>query len=107
MSRLCATVLIMEAIVIGLSIPVAIQIDHAPPSSAGLAGGLAAAAAVLFAALARAALPATLIGGSVLQVYVILSGVIVPVMFFLGALFAALWVLGIWLARRVERISQQ
>ena len=35
--RLCMTVLIMEAIVIGLVIPVAIQIDHLAPGSAGAA----------------------------------------------------------------------
>jgi hypothetical protein len=103
MKRLCATVLIMEAIVIGLSIPVAIQIDHLSPGSAGLAGGIAAGGAVLLALLARRVLTATLVGGSVLQVYVIVSGVIVPVMYFLGAIFAALWVVGILLGRRIER----
>ncbi|HEY1621109.1 MAG TPA: DUF4233 domain-containing protein [Streptosporangiaceae bacterium] len=103
MKRLCATVLIMEAIVIGLSIPVAIQIDHLPPGSAGLAGGIAAGGAVLLALLARPVLTATLVGGSLLQVYVIVSGVIVPVMYFLGAIFAALWVIGILLGRRIER----
>ena len=58
---------------------------------------------MLFAILARPLLPATLIGGSVLQVFVIASGVIVPVMYFLGAIFALLWVVGIWLGRRIER----
>ena len=60
--------LIIEAIVIGLAIPVAVQIDHLSPQTAGLAGGVAAVAAVVFAALARRCLPATLIGGSLLQV---------------------------------------
>ena len=36
MRRLCATVLVMEAIVIGLAIPVAITIGHASPQAAGL-----------------------------------------------------------------------
>ena len=48
----------------------------------------------------------TLVGGTVLQIFVIVSGVIVPVMFFLGALFAALWLTGIWLARRWEGMPQ-
>jgi len=106
LKRLVATVLIMEAIVIGLSIPVAIQVDHLAPGSVGTAGGIAAVAAVLLAFLARPLLPAALVGGTALQVFVIVSGVIVPVMYFLGAVFAALWAIGIWLGYRVERPAQ-
>jgi len=105
LKRLCATVLIMEAIVIGLAIPVAVQIDHLAPHAAGLTGGIAAVAAVVFAALARRALPATLVGGSLLQVFAIVSGSIVPVMYFLGGVFAVLWATGIWLGRRVEHAA--
>ena len=43
--------------------------------------------------------------GSLLQVLLILAGLVVPVMFFLGAVFAALWVLAIYLGRRVARIQ--
>ena len=42
MRRLCATVLVFEAIVIGLAIPVAITIEHEPHLAAGLAGGVLA-----------------------------------------------------------------
>jgi hypothetical protein len=97
------TVLIMEAIVVGLAIPVAIQVDHLAPRSAGTAGGVAVAAAVIFAGLARPVLPAALVGGSLLQAFVIASGAIVPVMYFLGAIFAVLWVTGILLGRHIER----
>jgi Protein of unknown function (DUF4233) len=103
MKRLCATVLIMEAIVIGLAIPVAIQISHLRPGAAGWAGGVAAVAAVLFAILARPVLPAALVGGSLLQVFVIVAGLIVPVMYVLGGIFAVLWFIGIWLGVRIER----
>ena len=105
MKRLCATVLIMEAVVIGLAIPVAVQIDHLAPHAAALTGGIAAVAAVIFAALARRALPATLVGGSLLQVFAIASGSVVPVMYFLGGLFAVLWAIGIWLGYRVEHAA--
>jgi hypothetical protein len=37
MRRLCATVLIFEAIVIGLAIPVAVRIGHVSAGSAGSA----------------------------------------------------------------------
>ncbi len=102
MKRLCATVLFMEAIVVALAIPVAVQIDHLEPHAAGLTGGIAAVAAVVFAGLARRLLPVALVGGSLLQVFAIASGSVVPVMYFLGGIFAALWAIGIWLGYRVE-----
>jgi Protein of unknown function (DUF4233) len=105
MKRLCATVLIMEAVVIGLAIPVAVRIDHASARAAGIAGGVAAVAAVLLAVLARRRLSWTLIGGSLLQLFVVVSGAVVPVMYFLGAIFGALWATGIWLGHRVESAS--
>jgi hypothetical protein len=42
-----------------------------------------------------------LVAGTILQLLVIAFGVVVPAMYALGAIFAALWVTGIWLARRV------
>jgi len=107
MKRLCATVLVMEAIVVALAIPVAVHIDHLTPHSAGVTGGAAAVAAVIFAATARRLLPVTLVGGSLLQVFVIASGSVVPVMYFLGCIFAALWIIGIWLGYRHEHAVGQ
>ena len=103
MRRLCGTVLIMEAIVIGLAIPVAITIGHASPRTAGIAGGVLAVVAVLLAAVAgRPGLRWALVAGSVLQVCVIAAGALVPVMYALGAIFAGFWVLAIWMGRRAE-----
>jgi hypothetical protein len=100
--RLCAIVLTMETIVIWLSIPVALTVDHASPRRAGVAGVVLAVAAVALAAVARRRPRWTLVGGSVLQVLVIAAGAIVPVMYFLGAIFAALWVIGIAMGRRLD-----
>jgi hypothetical protein len=101
--RLCATVLIMEAVVIGLAIPVAITIGHVRHAPAGIVGGVLAVVAVLLAAfVGRPGQRWALAGGSVLQVAVIATGVVVPVMYGLGAIFAALWVTAIWLARRYQ-----
>ena len=97
------TVLIMEAVVIGLAIPVAITIEHARHATAGIIGGVLAAAAILLAAVVgRPGQRWALAGGSVLQAAVIATGVVVPVMYGLGAIFAALWVTAIWLARRYQ-----
>jgi len=103
--RLCAIVLIMETVVIWLSIPVALAVNRASPSRIGLAGVVLAVAAVALASLARRRPRWTIIGGSVLQVLVIAAGVIVPVMYFLGAIFAALWIIGIALGRRLDAAS--
>jgi hypothetical protein len=101
MRRLCATVLVFEAIVIGLAIPVAITIEHVPHRSAGLAGGVLAGIAVLLAAVVgRPGQGWALAAGSVLQLAVIAAGLVVPAMFALGAIFAALWVIAIWLGHR-------
>ena len=102
--RLLATVLIIEAIVDrpGGAGRGATSITSGRVGRRGR-GRIAAGAALVFAILARPLLPATLVGGSVLQVFVIVAGVIVPVMYFLGAIFAPLWVIGIWLGRRIER----
>jgi hypothetical protein len=103
--RLCTTVLIMETIVIWLAIPVALAVDHARPQRAGVAGVVLAVAAVVLAALARRRLRWAIVGGSVLQALVIAAGVIVPVMYFLGAIFAAFWIIGLRLGHRLDAPS--
>ena len=102
MRRLCATVLVLEAIVIGLAIPVAVVIGHASPALAGGAGTAAVLAAVLLASMVGRWGRWPYVAGTVLQALVIVFGVVVPVMFFLGAVFAALWVIGMRLGYRVE-----
>jgi hypothetical protein len=100
MRRLCATVLVFEAIVIGLAIPVAITIEHEPHAAAGVGGVLAAVAVLLAAVVGRPGQRWALAAGSLLQVAVIAAGLVVPAMFVLGAVFAALWAVAIWLGYR-------
>jgi hypothetical protein len=103
--RLLSTVLIMETVVIWLAIPVALAVDHASPRKAGAAGVVLAVVAVVLAAMARRRLRWTIVGGSVLQALVIAAGAIVPVMYFLGAIFAAFWVIGLRLGHRLDVAS--
>ncbi len=102
MSRLTATVLWLEAFVIALTIVPAVRLSDATPLSAGVAAGVAVVAAIVLAGQARRRLPVTLVGGSMLQVLIIVSGVVLSVMYILGGIFALLWVTGIWLGHRVE-----
>jgi hypothetical protein len=99
--QLCGTVLVFEAIVIGLAIPVAIVLEHANRGLAGGIGGALAVCAVLIGGVVgRPRMGWAVLAGTVLQVLVIASGVAVHAMYVLGVIFAALWVTGIWLARR-------
>ena len=99
--QLCGTVLIMEAVVIGLAIPPAIVLEHVNRGLAGgIGGGLAVCALLIGGVVGRPRMGWALWAGSVLQLLVIAAGVVVPAMYVLGVIFAALWVTGIWLARR-------
>jgi hypothetical protein len=92
----------MEAVVVLLAIVPAKQLEHV---SGGMAAAVGGAIAVVAFALCgyvgrgRGALWA----GSVFQALVIASGVLLPAMYILGAIFAGLWFTGIWLGRKWER----
>ncbi|TDB96982.1 DUF4233 domain-containing protein [Actinomadura sp. 7K534] len=100
---LFATVLACEAIVIALAIPVAVSIMDVDGGTAGaVCGGLAVACLVL-AGLLR--FPWAVAAGTVLQVLIIATGFMVPAMFFLGAVFGALWGTAIWLGRKAAAVQ--
>jgi hypothetical protein len=101
--QMCGTVLILEAIVIGLAIPVAIVQEHLRHGVAGgVGGGLAVCALLLAGLVGRPGMGWALWAGTALQALVIAAGVVVPAMYILGVIFAALWITGIWLARRLQ-----
>lgn len=103
MKRLCAVVLVLQAVVTALSIPVAISVAHADATTAGLTGGILAVLGVIIAGLLRYRW--AYVAGSVLQILVIATGFMVTTMFLLGIIFAALWATAIWLGWRVEGAS--
>jgi hypothetical protein len=92
--------LTLQAMVTLLAIPVAISVAHADATTAGVAGGVLAVAGLLIAGLLRYRW--AYVAGSVLQILVIATGFVVPVMFFLGVIFGLLWAASIWVGRRVE-----
>jgi Protein of unknown function (DUF4233) len=100
--RLLVTVLSMEAVIALLAIVPAKQLGHANGgTAAAVCGGIAVIALVLcrFAGRGRVGIYA----GSVFQVLVIASGVLMSALYVLGIIFAALWFTGIWLGRKWER----
>jgi hypothetical protein len=98
---MCAAVLSLEAIVIGLTTPVMISLTEVSTATAVTVGIGLAVACLLVAGLLRAEWGYAL--GSVLQAGAIGLGFVVPTMFFLGALFAVLWGTAYWLGRKIER----
>jgi hypothetical protein len=108
MRQLCGTVLIMEAIILGLAIPVAIVLEHANrPLAGGIGGALALCALLLSGVVGRPRMGWALKAGTALQVLVIAAGIVVSAMYVLGVIFAALWLTGIWLARKHEHPQPQ
>ena len=103
MRRLCSTVLGMEAVILLLAIVPAKVLEHISGGTAAMVGGGLALLAILLAGVVgRPRMGWALYAGSVLQLLVIASGVMIPAMYVLGVIFTALWFTGIWLARKVE-----
>ena len=98
--RLCAAILSLEAIAFGLSTPVLISIAGLSTAGAlGIGLGLTVAC-VLVAGLLRFEWAFWL--GWAIQMAAIALGFQVPTMFFLGAVFLALWATAWFLGRRIE-----
>jgi hypothetical protein len=100
---LAASVLVAEAFVIFFATLVAKDLSDIDGSTVWVVGGGGALACLVVAGLLRRRWGYVL--GSVLQALVIAAGLVVPAMFFLGAVFAALWALAIVLGRRGERLG--
>jgi hypothetical protein len=80
--QLCGIVLVFEAIVIGLAIPVAIVLEHANHGLAGGVGGALAVCAILISGVVgRPRMGWALVAGTILQLLVIAFGVVVPAMY--------------------------
>lgn len=98
---MCAAVLSLEAVTIGLSTPVMIAVVGIAASTALAVGLGLALACLVIAGLLRS--EAAYLAGWVVQVAAVGLGFVVPLMFFLGALFALLWGLAYFLGRKIER----
>ena len=100
MRAMCASVLALESVILLLTAPVLLavtDVDTAWALTLGLGLGVLA---IVAAASLRFAFGYWL--GHLVQAGAIAMGFLLPVMFFLGAVFAGLWVLAFVLGRRVE-----
>jgi hypothetical protein len=100
MRGMCAAMLTLEAIILALAIPVMISVEGVDKSLAIAVGSSLAVLCILTAALLRK--PWAYFLGHAIQLGAIAMGFLVPIMFFIGAMFAALWLGAFFLGRRIE-----
>jgi uncharacterized protein (DUF2062 family) len=98
---LCATVLSVEAITLGLTVPVMITLADVPKGTALAIGLGLAVSCLVVAGLLRAEWAYWL--GHAIQVAAIGLGFVVPLMFVLGPIFALLWGTSYRLGQKIER----
>ena len=98
---MCAAVLSLEAVALGLTTPVMITISDVSAGTAVAVGLGLAVVCLLLAGMLRAEW--AYLAGYAVQVAAIALGFVVPVMFGLGLVFAALWAGADLLGRRIER----
>lgn len=106
MRVLGASVLILEAIMVALFIPVAYFTGIAADGSAAVWVGVGLALLCVVAA-GLVTRPFGVALGWLVQVLVIATGILVPMMFLLGGIFAALWWTAIRYGRRADAASAQ
>ncbi|WP_405742010.1 DUF4233 domain-containing protein [Streptomyces sp. NBC_01525] len=100
MRTLCASTLIGEFFVIGFAGLVAVQLNDLPAATVWTVSGIAMLLCVLLCgALTR---PGGVQLGWGLQIALIASGFVVPAMFFLGVVFAALWWASVHYGRKID-----
>ena len=94
------TVLIFEMIIFGLAIPVMIFISNVPAAAAAGFGGGAAVLALVAAGLLRSGVGYVL--GWLTQLAGLALGFLTTLMFVVGILLAAVWVLAFVLGKRLD-----
>lgn len=100
MRGMCSAVLLFEAIVFGLATPVMVTVYDVDLSTALWVGlGLATASILVIGLLGR---DWGYWFGHGLQVGAIALGLVVPIMYLLGAIFAGLWVGAYLLGRKIR-----
>ncbi|MCX4236681.1 DUF4233 domain-containing protein [Streptomyces sp. NPDC020707] len=100
MRTLCASTLIGEFFVIGFAGLVAMKDPDLSMATVWTVCGIAMVLCLLLCGVITR--PGGVQLGWALQVLLIASGFVVPVMFFLGAVFAALWWASVHYGRKVE-----
>ncbi|MET9292650.1 DUF4233 domain-containing protein [Streptomyces sp. NPDC003077] len=100
MRTLCSSTLIGEFFVIGFAALVAQRLYDVPVGTVWTVSGIAMLLSVLLCGMIGR--PGGVALGWALQIGLIASGFVVPTMFFLGPVFAALWWASVHFGRKVD-----
>ncbi|PSL39692.1 uncharacterized protein DUF4233 [Labedella gwakjiensis] len=98
---LLSIVLGFEIIVVFLGALVAFGLDALEPPVAFIGGGVLVAVMIVTLGLVRFRIGAVI--GTVVQAAIVASGFLVPVMFFIGGTFAAVWVYCLIVGTGIDR----
>lgn len=99
--RLCAAILLLEAVVLGLTTPVLISISSVSPGRAAVVGIGLLVLCLLTAALLRFRWAYAL--GWLVQVAAVGLGAVIGAMLFLGAIFLTLWSAAYLMGVKIDR----
>ncbi|HLN76321.1 MAG TPA: DUF4233 domain-containing protein [Nocardioidaceae bacterium] len=98
---MCATMLALQAVVLGLTTPVMISVASVSVATALWVGlGLTVACVVVAGMLRR---PWAYYAGWAIQVASLALGFVIPMMFLLGIIFTALWGGAFFLGKKIDR----
>ena len=102
MKVLAPAVLLLEALLVALAIPVAVTTTGRGAAAGWVLGGLAL---LLLVASGLARRPVGVTIGWVLQAAVLATGFLVPAMFALGLLFLAVWITALVYGAKADRAA--
>jgi hypothetical protein len=98
---MCAAILCLEAITLGLTTPVMVTIADVDLATALVVGLGLTVACLLLAGMLRS--PWAYRAGWAVQAAAVGLGFVIPLMFCLGAVFALLWGTAVFLGNKIER----
>lgn len=101
MNRIAATILGMEALVVVLAVPVALNVAGVATAAGWVSAAVTALVCIGGAATVRSGRVGYVLG-SLAQVGAVGMGFLIPIMFVLGGIFAVLWVVLLRLGPEVE-----
>ncbi|SDC67128.1 Protein of unknown function [Sanguibacter gelidistatuariae] len=96
-----STMLILEAFVVFFATLVADKLVDAPSSKVWLAGGVLAVVLIVLSRMVGT--PGGYVAGSVVQIPLLATGFVVPLMFPVAIVFVALWVVSLRLGAKIDR----
>ncbi|GIG38420.1 DUF4233 domain-containing protein [Cellulomonas phragmiteti] len=95
------TTLLLEAFLVGFATLVAFGLRVAPPATVWTLGGVTCVVLVLLSGYMGR--PGGYVAGTLAQLAVLGFGVLVPMMYGIGAVFVVLWIVALRLGGRIDR----